>query len=169
MVKASTPTRTARAHRGNTPIAAAVPSSGNATRVTRACNRGSESDGGWDAFYPTMRKYRRNYTIYYYFTDNQEGPAVTQADRDYIAQAIYFYMPRRRWASCPDIAEVTANLDPDVQGPTANGSVNNHFHCVVFAAKQINAMVGYVRATRANHNNVVMHLSVDGSRFFPIR
>jgi hypothetical protein len=59
-------------------------------------------------------------------------------------------------------------LRGEVQGVTNNLAANNPLDVIFKTPKHINAMYNYLQLTRAEHNNVVVHIKVDDSPFFDV-
>ena len=127
--------------------------------------RNSKSD--WIEF-ESLSNARDDYTVSYFVTDPPGAPAVTQADRDYIERVMAYFSRRGKRLSCPATATVTAELPMDVQGLTTNRTANNPLDFIFRASKHIRAMCKYISETRIDNNNIVLHISVDGSPFYPI-
>lgn len=143
------------------------------TSTSRKRKLVSPDDVTTDLENPWMEFYRNNlqkskqddFVVAYYVT----GQNLTQADRDYVAQVMCFYLRRTKRDSCPNSAAVTPLLPGDVQGLTTNRAANNAFELVFKTPKHINAMYKYLSDTRAQHNDIVVHFSVDGSPFFAVK
>jgi hypothetical protein len=123
-------------------------------------------ENDWKEIYDALKKTKDDYLVEYYM-EPAAGGAITQADRDYVAQVIYYYSPRSKRDTCPPIATVTAGL-ADAQGFTTNHTAQDPIGCVFMAAKHINAMYHYLQANRGDHNNFVVHIRVDNSAYAQI-
>lgn len=123
-----------------------------------------ESGESWSTFYKErlVRSSSDDFTISYYMT----GDNIVQADRDYVAQVMTFYARRGKRDNCPAVADVV--LRGEVQGVSNNLEPNNSLDVVFKSPKHINAMFKYLQLTRAEHNNIVVHVKVDDSPYFSV-
>lgn len=125
-----------------------------------------DSGENWAEFYNTYLKSskRDDFTLLYFMT----GDNITQDDRSHVAQAMEFYCTRTKRDNSPPAAIVTAGLSADIVGVTTNRNTNHPVKQLFKTAKQLNAMYFYLQETRANFNNIVVHISVDGSPYFQV-
>ena len=108
-----------------------------------------------------------DYILRFYF-EASANVIVTQADRNFVAQALDFYSSRSKRDICPAVATVTAALAADIQGTTTNRTAENSVRVVFKTTKHIIGFCSYIQQTRAAHNEVILNVSVDGSPFFKI-
>jgi hypothetical protein len=132
------------------------------TSITEALT--NEPNTTWSMFYKErlIKSSSDDFTISYYMS----GDNIVQADRDYVAQVMTFYARRGKRDNCPPVDGVV--LRGEVQGVTNNLASNNPLDVIFKTPKHINAMYNYLQLTRAEHNNVVVHIKVDDSPFFDV-
>lgn len=94
------------------------------------------------------------------------GDNVVQADRDYVAQVMSYYSIKEKRESCPSVQEVV--LRNEIQGVTNNLSAENPIEVIFRTAKHLHSMYKHLQDTRADHNNIVVHVKVDDSQFFQV-
>lgn len=117
----------------------------------------------WKELVPTLKK-KDDYKVRYYFSGNLHN----QGDRDWVAQAAAFFNGRTKRQNCPAAAIVTAQLPLFVQGYTQNLNPSIAPIVTFKTAKHIYGFMNYVATFRNQHNNVVVHISVDDSPFLEI-
>ena len=125
---------------------------------------------GWEQFTQSLPTGKGDYSVKYYMTESPGGPPLVQANRDYIGKALVYFSNLSKRDRCPSpSAAITAILPIAIQGPTMNMDANTALPEVFKTAKHIHSMCKYLWETRANENNIVLYISVDGSGFYPIQ
>lgn len=117
----------------------------------------------WKDLVPTLKK-KDDYKVRYYFSGNLHN----QSDRDWVAQAAMFFNGRTKRQNCLAAAIITAQLPLFVQGYTQD--LNSDMAPIVTfkTAKHILGFMEYIATVRKQHNNIVVHISVDDSPFLEI-
>lgn len=125
----------------------------------------SQHQETWEDLYEKLVKSKKvDFSVKYFFTSGPAGTPIQQADRDFVAQAMeYFAFKRKR-------DPIVANPPPSnyVQGVTNNLDENNPVREVFKTVKHLHEMYLFLRRSRAEHNDMVVYVSVDGSGYFPI-
>ena len=117
----------------------------------------------WKELVPTLKK-KDDYKVRYYLSGNQHN----QGDRDWVAQAAAFFNGRTKRQNCPAAAVVTAELPLFVQGYIQDLNPNIAPIVTFKTTKHIFGLMDYVATVRHQHNNIVVHISVDDSPFLEI-
>ena len=92
----------------------------------------------------------------------------TQADRDWVQQAVAFYNGRSIHESSPSSATVTSELNPGIQGFSEEVNADNAPVRTFRCAKHAFSLMSYIQQNRHLHNNIRVCISVDDSGFLPI-
>ena len=127
--------------------------------------RSIQKENSWEEFLENLKKSNKDdFNIRYYFTSEPGGVAITQADRDFVAQAMEYYSTKSK----RDRIVVAPPIQPDIQGVTNNRNANNPVRVVFKTVKHLQDMYSFLQQSRAAHNNLIVHISVDGSSYFEI-
>lgn len=131
---------------------------------TRKRSRSPKEDE-WEEHYQKLAKSRKDdFSIKYFFTSGPVGAPVQQADRDFVAQVMEYYAFKTK----RDAEVVAPPLSNDIQGVMNNRDTNTPVRVVFKTAKHINAMYVFLQGSRAAHHDMIVNISVDGSRYFQI-
>lgn len=117
----------------------------------------------WKELFPILKR-KDDYKVRYYYSGN----AHNQGDRDWVAQAATFFNGRTKRQNCPPAATVTAQLPLFVQGYTQDLNPNLAPIVTFKTMKHIFEFMDYVSTLRNQHNDIVVHISVDDSPFVEI-
>ena len=120
-------------------------------------------DKSWKGIVPTLKQ-KDDYKVRYYFSGNLHN----QGDRNWVAQAATFFNGRTKRQNCLAAAAVTAQLPIFVQGYTQNLNPNIAPIVTFKTTKHLFGFMDYVATVRNQHNNIVVHISVDDSPFLKI-
>ncbi len=102
--------------------------------------------------------------VQYFFTVGPDGEQIEQADRNFVAQAIEYYSGKKKSDPCP----AQPILSNDIQGVTTNRDANNPVRTMFLTLKHLNAMYCFIQQSRAQHHNMIVNVSVDGSPYLQI-
>lgn len=111
-----------------------------------------------------VKSKKDDFSVKYFFTSGSAGTPIQQADRDFVAQAMeYFAFKSKR-----DPIVANPPLSNYVQGVTNNLDENTPVRVVFKTAKHLHEMYLFLHRSRAEHNDMVVYFSVDGSGYLPI-
>eukprot|EP01033_Poteriospumella_lacustris_P019747 gene19747-14346_t len=115
----------------------------------------------WSTFYEQhlANSSAKDFSVCYYMSGNN----VVQADRDHVAQVMNYYARRAKREKCPPVQAVVLR-----KGVTNNLSAADPIEIIFKAPKHINAMYKHLQESRGDHNNIVVHINIDGSPYFDI-
>jgi hypothetical protein len=122
----------------------------------------------WKAFVGSLKDRKKDFDIQFFLSNSLTGSELTQEDRDQVFRAAVYFAGKSKRFACPAPHTVTPLLDMDLQGCRVNKTAESPIHLVFKSAKQFGHMCHYFSAMRASLHNVIVHVSINGSEFFPV-
>lgn len=125
----------------------------------------NQEEETWEGHFERMKKSRKDdFSIRYYFTSGPQGTPIEQADRDFVARAMEYYA----FKSKRDPLVAVPPLSDDIMGVTNNRDEDHPVREVFKTVKHLNEMYSFLQRSRAAHHDIVVNISIDGSRYFQI-
>jgi hypothetical protein len=122
----------------------------------------------WKSFVGSLKDHKKDFDIRFFLSESPAGPELTQEDRDQVYRAAVYFAGKSKGFACPAPHTITPLLDMRCQGYSKNMTAENPIHLIFKSSKQFGHMCHYFSAMRASLHNVIVHVSIDGSRFHPV-
>lgn len=126
--------------------------------------RSHEDDTREEDFQRRAKSKKADFSVQYFFSSASAGASIEQPDRDFVAQAMEYYA----YKSMRDPVVADPKLSNDIQGVRNNRDENTPVRVVFKTAKHLNAMYVFLQHSRAEHHDMIVNISVDGSGYFQI-
>jgi hypothetical protein len=128
----------------------------------------STSKEDWKSFVSALKDNKDDFKVDFFLSESLTGPELTQEDRDHVYRAAVYFATKSKRVNCPAVHAIPPLLDMDCQGYRQNKTAESPIHLIFMSAKHFGNMCFYFSSMRASLHNVIVHVQIDGSGFFPV-